>query len=91
MWVRVGLQHLHALVSQTARHQHRERRALLRPIDGAALDTALRPLVETIVRVRLVGMAGPRSPFVGQGEYRIVGEGHVAPRVHPQCHLDFLD
>jgi hypothetical protein len=87
----VGWQRVRALVSQEARYEGRERRAYLRPVDPATLDVASLPFVDTIVHVRNVGIADTGSSFAGQCLYRIVAEGQVAHRVHPQCQFDFLD
>jgi len=86
-----GLQRVRALLSEKARHERRERRAVFRPADSAALDAGLLPFVDTIVGVRRVGIADTQSPFAGQCLYRIVAEGHVTHRLYPQCQFDFLD
>jgi hypothetical protein len=76
----------------TERDRFRPRRAYFRPADRSDLDAALAPLVDHLVTVRFVKVAGPDSRFAGQRLYDIVEQGTSAPAsVRPERDFDFLE
>jgi hypothetical protein len=76
----------------TDREEFRPRRAYFRPTDRSELDVALVPLIDRLVTVRFVKVAGADSPFGGQRLYDVVEQGTSGPKfVRPERDFDFLE
>jgi hypothetical protein len=63
--------------------QYRPRRAYFRPTDASDLNIALVPLIDSIVTVRFVEIAGADGRFAGQRLHHTLGQGISARRFVP--------